>query len=81
MYAGMVIKIPQIKTKNISLLGSLNLSDTAKIITIKTGGKIVIESKNKSIFFHLPSSLFGSAWSGTKIQDKKETYYWNKSNK
>ena len=77
----MVIKIPEIKTKNISLLGSLNLSDTAKIITIKIGGKIVTKSKNRFIFFHLPSSFFGSAWSDTKVQDKKETYYWNKTNK
>jgi len=27
----MVIKIPEIKTKNISLLGSLNLSDTTQL--------------------------------------------------
>ena len=49
----MVIKIPDIKTKNISLLGSLNLSDNAKIITIKIDGKIVIDNNNKFMFFLL----------------------------
>ena len=44
--------IPEAKTKNISLLGSLNLSDTAKIITIKIGGKIVVNNKNKFILFN-----------------------------
>jgi hypothetical protein len=51
IYAGIVIKIPKIKTLIISLLGSLNLSELTKNNMISIEGKIV--TNNKDISFSL----------------------------